>query len=104
MFTAPEIHNQMNLKKNAEKIDFSKQYSWEVGCLLYEMAFGCFPFEGYPALFGEPPNLQVPPPSMDGHLPGVSNDFLEVIRRMLTSNPVRRIPYLQAADLIEKSK
>ena len=101
LFTAPEIHNQFFLKKDSEKIDFSNQYSWEVGCLLYEIAFGCFPFDGYPALFNKPPNIKVPLPSLGEHLPGLSKQFIDIIGKMLISDPNQRISFLLATELIE---
>src|SRR3990167_2065720 len=57
-FTAPEVINQLGSGKQI--IEFSKQYSWEVGCLLFEMVYGKFPFENYPMNFGKAPKISVP--------------------------------------------
>ena len=40
---APEIHNK--IAQNELQIDVEKQYSWEAGILIYEIAFGKTPFE-----------------------------------------------------------
>ena len=42
-YKAPEIHNKLQVK-NKEYINVTKQYSWEAGCLLFEIAFGVFPY------------------------------------------------------------
>ena len=61
---APEILNAISHKQ--AKIDIRKQYSWEAGCLLFEIAFGKLPFvseEGmaYPLGFAESDKIVVPP-------------------------------------------
>ena len=52
VFTAPEVLDAMvnarNSKNREAWIDFAGQYSWEVGCLVYCICFGRFPFPGYP--------------------------------------------------------
>ena len=40
---APEIHNKLKVKQE-KLINVEKQYSWEAGCLLFEIAFGVAPF------------------------------------------------------------
>ena len=63
MCKAPEVHNK--IANEEADIDVTKQYSWEAGCLLYEIAFGRFPFinedeEFYPFGFGETGRITVP--------------------------------------------
>src|SRR3990167_7318061 len=101
-FTAPEIQNQMETKKDFEKIDFSKEYSWEVGCLLYEISFGCPPFENYPLLYGSPPRVSVPPVSFEGNIIGLNKAFLALIGNMLINDPSQRISFESAVAEINK--
>lgn len=95
-FTAPEIHNQMKLRNT--RIDFSGQYSWEVGCLLYEISFGRFPFPGYPGLSSRVP-YQVPPATLENHLPGLPPAFVEMIGNMLHYDPNLRLPWQSAVSI-----
>src|SRR3990167_5121017 len=53
---APEVLNQMI----ESEINFSGQYSWEVGCLLFQIVFRRFPFENYPLGYGIAPHIAVP--------------------------------------------
>src|SRR3990167_4027996 len=101
-FTAPEIQNQMETKKDFEKIDFSKEYSWEVGCLLYEISFGCPPFENYPLLYGSPPRVTVPPVSFEGNILALNKAFLALIGNMLINDPSQRISFESAVAEINK--
>ena len=86
-FTAPEVINQ--LASGKQIIDFAKQYSWEVGCLLFEMVFGKFPFENYHMNFGKAPNVSVPSAVFGASV--VDGAFLAIINKLLISNYEFRI-------------
>jgi len=51
---SPELHaiarqNPTMNERNKVLIDFSPQYSWEAGTILYELCCGQFPFDNYPS-------------------------------------------------------
>src|SRR3990167_3066242 len=86
-FTAPEVINQLGSGKKT--INFAKQYSWEVGCLLFEMVYGKFPFENYPLNFGKAPKISVPSAVFGASVVDVA--FLAIINKLLISNHEFRI-------------
>ena len=61
---APEILNEFKKQHSNEQaiveIDFSKQPSWELGLVCFEIACGEHPFGDYPLGFPETPHLAVP--------------------------------------------
>ena len=81
-FAAPEVINQ--LASGKQMINFAKQYSWEVGCLLYEMVFGKFPFENYPMNFGKAPKISVPSAVFGASVVDVA--FLAIINKLLIND------------------
>src|SRR3990167_38267 len=88
-FTAPEVINQLGSGKQI--IEFSKQYSWEVGCLLFEMVYGKFPFENYPMNFGKAPKISVPSAVFDFGASVVDVAFLAIINKLLINDCEFRI-------------
>ena len=52
LFTAPDVINAISCASDEDFIDFTKQYSWEVGCLIYIISYGDFPFPNYPLDYG----------------------------------------------------
>ena len=90
-YQAPEIHNQ---RKGKAIINFSKQYSWEVGCLLFTIVYGKFPFEDYPSAYGSPPYLHVPYLAIPNS--GVHPAFEHLIGKLLINDQSSRISIHQA--------
>src|SRR3990167_2835711 len=88
-FSAPEVINQLGSGK--QMIEFGKQYSWEVGCLLFEMVYGKFPFENYPMNFGKAPNVSVPSAVFDFGASVVDVAFLAIINKLLINDCEFRI-------------
>merc|ERR1712137_827377 len=93
---SPEICNIINQSRtmseeNKVLIDFTPQYSWEAGTILYELCCRQFPFENYPLsgtnISSYRLNLECIPPR-----------FREVIRGLL----VERKSLEYAAELIHK--
>ena len=97
-YTAPEVLNAIFGKKTM--IDFSGQFSWDAGCVLFEIAMGEFPFVGYPVGFGEAPNIHVPEAdftSWNGRLP---LELLNVIKELLANNPSQRMSIIDAHSIL----
>ena len=99
-FSAPEIINQIHRKEGGTgKIDFSKQYSWEVGCLLFAIAYGDLPFSDYPLNYGRAPNVVVPPVSIpDSAI--VPEEFSDVLRRLLLNQAESRMGIEEAHEIL----
>jgi len=103
-FTAPEVHNQ--LSQNETRIYFGKQYSWELGMLMYEIVFGEPVFDGYPACYGgsevHVPELEVQ--SLQDELrPGeVPDGFVSLIVQLLLNSPNDRIDITEALGTLER--
>ena len=104
-YKAPEILN--NVAKKVKKIDVKKQYSWEAGFLMFEIAFGRFPFDcehrWYPIGFGVP--IQVAP--LDLKLceaitsmvdEQTATRFFEIVQLLLDNNEGERIHLKVAQD------
>ena len=104
LFTAPEILNSIQQAKDTDCIDFRSQYSWEVGCLIYNVAFGSFPFPGYPTGFGVEPNVTVPLlqfPLLERKGETIPEELLCLIRELL-ANAGERIEIEQAVEKLKK--
>ena len=86
-FQAPEVLNQIKL--GAGEINFSGQYSWEVGCLLFGIVFGRFPFEDYPQNYGRAPHIAVPDPVIVNS--GLHSGFDRLMAKLLVNNSDFRI-------------
>ena len=98
MYTAPEVLNQIFTGGN---VDFTKQYSWDAGCLMFEMAFGEFPFEGYPMGFGRAPNVQVPE-VVTPEMQKIPREFSELIIKLLANDPRMRMSIGEALDQLKR--
>ena len=106
---APEIHNKL-ARKDAI-IDVTKQYSWEAGCLLFEIAFGIVPFRNYPFGFGDTGFFEVPPVQVPDHLrvactssneEEMVNDFTGLLCLLLKNNEEERIHIRDALLIMEE--
>ena len=94
-YQAPEITNQRFTASHHTTINFTKQYSWETGCIIYVICTGEVPFPDYPTFaYGTPPNVRVPPPNVpNGHLPP---RFRLLLENLLANDPSQRIPIDEA--------
>ena len=63
-------------------IDFSKQYSWEIACVIFEMIEGKFPFP-FPVPEGAEP--------FEFTNSTVKCEFRDLVRKMLKYNATKRI-------------
>lgn len=97
-FTAPEVLNQIGSGK--AKINFAKQHSWDVGCLLFRIIFGHFPFPKYPMVYGRAPNIAVPELCFPPCAP-VDDGLLEIISKLLVNNVEFRISIKEAHSQFE---
>ena len=95
MFTAPEVFNQINISSGSTNIDFTKQYSWEVGCLLYQIIFEAHPFPQYPIGYGRAPNVSVSAPTFKET--DLNPSFVRLIAKLLL-NSEYRISITQAQE------
>ena len=97
-FTAPEVLNAILGQQRI--IQFSGQFSWDAGCILYEIAMGEFPFVGYPVGFGDK-YIHVPEPDFtfwDARLP---TEYLNVIKQLLVNDPAQRMPITLACSILQ---
>ena len=101
MFTAPEVLNSISQAKAEDWIEFKFQFSWEVGCLLFFISFGEFPFLDYPAAFGKAPNIEVPAVAFpEGeHIP---SELKEVIAALLLNEAEERMELEEAFGKLKK--
>jgi len=89
-FLAPDVTEQMIVANRANKpavICFASQYSWEVGCLVYWICCGEFPFATYPHV-----SMQIRPPKFDRTL-GLSSEFINLLSSALVASGETRIPF-----------
>ena len=104
MHSAPEIHIQLFKAGNDafKLINFVKQPSWELGCVLFNMAFGRFPFLGYPAGYGANGNTSVPtidiPPDV-----AYPSKFTNIIKDLLANDPGARISLTDALTRLQNT-
>ena len=103
---APEIHNA--IYNEMETVDVSKQYSWEAGFLMYEIAFGVSPFtlNGLPYPFSccEVNMIHVPPlefPENSNKQLGELEEFKGLLRFLLSQNPEDRVSIQNAITILE---
>ena len=109
---APEILNGLHCGKKA--IDVSKQYSWEAGCMLFEIAFGEFPFvtkegEYYPLGFEDPHTGKIKVPKVQ--IPFIQNEyekrdniaelFSDLVSYLLANNKRERIDIKNACAVMK---
>ena len=85
--TAPEVAMQIGTKSKV--VDFTGQYSWETGCVIFQIIEGKFPFP-----FPVPKGAE---PFKFSHLASKVNvKLLELVKKMLKFNPEERISIQQA--------
>mmetsp|Transcript_7101 Transcript_7101/g.10855 ORF Transcript_7101/g.10855 Transcript_7101/m.10855 type:complete len:97 (-) Transcript_7101:10-300(-) len=71
-------------------IYFSSQYSWEVGCIIYVICMGEFPFPTYPHI-----SMQVPTLSFDAvSSRTLTPEFRQLLKRALDSSGETRVPFV----------
>merc|ERR1711879_155121 len=104
-FTAPEVHNQ--LSQGEMRIYFGKQFSWELGMLMYEIVFGEEVFDGYPFTdFGDDKIVvpEVDIQSLKDLLPPneVPNAFFTLIAGLLRNSPAERNGITEALRTLEQ--
>jgi len=85
-------HPTMN-QENKKEIDFTSQYSWEAGTILYELCCDQFPFEGYPHF-----NTVISRRTLNLHR--IPPRFHEVLVGLLVDNP--RMALETASELIHQ--
>ena len=99
---SPEVLNvfaaeqKQGRRQPALGVDYSKQPSWALGVLLYEIAAGEHPFDGYPIGHGMAPNLRLATPVNLEPLASLPPKFCELVKALLAEEPGRR-PTLQEA-------
>ena len=94
--TAPEVLRDRKNGSGSALIDFTKQYSWDVGCLLYEIIFEKFPYPNYPM---EKYNL-----ALDIAYPSsISPQFINLIVKLLQELPSDRISIVDAQNEFNKN-
>lgn len=100
-FAAPEVNSAISdASKFSTTIDFSYQNSWELGTLLFYMAFGQKPFPGYPIAYGSHPKVDTVKFSSEDPLlypPELTN----LIRCLLNNDPKARLPLVDAIKILE---
>jgi len=105
-YLAPEILNAFNTKtvNFRSLIDYSKQPSWEIGILSYEISCGFHPFVNYPIGFPPVPNLAVPAidtkPIVKVNL--YPKEFATLVAAMLNSNPTERLDLPSAVKQLDR--
>ena len=104
LFAAPEVLTAINSQvKDVEastEINFEKQYSWELGCVIYYIAVGQFPFNGYPGAFTKG-NKTVSVPEIDiTNIVEVDEKFAKIISQLLVNDPQKRISIEEAYEEI----
>ena len=81
LHTSPEV--DMAIQIGSPIINFSGQYSWETGCVIYEIVEGIFPFP-FPVVEGGKPHEFTQPSA-------AKVELLELIKKMIKVNPKERI-------------
>lgn len=90
-YQAPEILNALPASQ-ANIFHFVGQYSWEVGCLMFELIAGEFPFPGYPCGFGKAPNIRVEKVNFDARVfADYDKDLLALIGSLLENDVAKRM-------------
>lgn len=95
MHTAPEVLNQLETALFDEKIDFTHQYSWDAGCLLFEIAFARFPFESYPIGYGRAPAIKTPPLKTPDFA-SIPTEYSDLLAKLLTNEHKERLSVKKA--------
>src|SRR3990167_2948939 len=93
MYQAPEVLNAISAQSPV--IDFSKQYSWEIGCVIFQLLQGRFPFSRYPSKYGSRPNIQVHPPKIKRYVCG---QLENLVLLMLENDAGERISIEEARE------
>ena len=88
LHTAPEVLDA--IKADEQIIDFSGQYSWETGFVIYEIIEGRFPFIKFP--YAESAEL------LEFAHTVVHEKLLDLVKKMLKVNPTERISIQDAWD------
>ena len=84
----PNMHDEAKVS-----IDFTPQFSWEAGTILFELCCNRFPFESYPM-------VATSPSRSDLNLNEIPYRFHEVISGLLTGHP--RMSLEEASQLIHR--
>jgi len=98
---APEVLNQFSrtTKSHSYLVDYSKQPSWELGVICYEISVGDHPFGDYPIGHGDAPNLHVNnvdiSPLETRRYPDL---FISILKGLLEDNPKNRISITAAYE------
>ena len=106
MYLAPEIHN--NRAKKVPMIDFTQQYSWEAGCLIFQISIGRFPFVSesgslYPMDFGEPGEYSVPKVEfLENEREQFPEKFLYLLESLLYNAPLDRMQISDALRILRE--
>src|SRR3990167_8812258 len=86
LYVAPEVANTVS-----NIIDFSGQYSWETGCVIYELIEGKFPFP-----FHTLPVKEGAEPFGVTHPSEAKEELLDLVKKMIQVNVKERISIQQA--------
>ena len=76
--------------KEEDLIDFTKQYSWDAGCLIYMISFGEFPFKDYP--LNTVPEVSFPANEK------IPEEMKEILRKLLKNDSKERMGIEQALE------
>jgi len=104
---APEVANEFfhRSKSSAEVfyvINYTKQPSWELGVICYEIAVGDHPFGDYPIGCGDVPNLHVN--KLDVSILKILNFphlFIDTLVALVEDAPEKRIPIFSACASLD---
>ncbi|KAH3765831.1 sel1 repeat family protein [Pelomyxa schiedti] len=101
LFRNRTIHFDMKL----DNIVVSSQPSFELGCILFELAMGGqHPLPGYPAAYGPTGQVDFSVQSEEQfpmRPPEFPRELCHIVRGLLECDPAKRIPLLDASKLLE---
>lgn len=93
MYQAPEV---LNAIPTSPIINFTKQYSWEIGCVIFQLMQGSFPFPNYPSnKYGSAPNIKVRPPKIKQY---ASSELTQLVLLMLKNDAEERMSIEEARE------
>lgn len=100
---SPEVINEFNNRSTIlMSLNYSKQPSWELGVICFEISCGEHPFGDYPVGFEKNKNIVVPP--LDTTLPDVLQvppNFTKTLINLLQNDPSKRPTIDEAYALLK---
>jgi len=98
-YLAPEV-----LNSSLDKVNYTKQPSWELGVIIYEISTLQHPFLQYPipAIYGSPPMVSVEGKLSLDVIKGKANEnLLKLVLLLLENDPTKRIDIEQATNMLD---